>query len=156
MTSNLSKRIRTRVKERRDLEEDSYKIMSHIYKERKRLLYQTADDVVACKRRDAEKTLHKHNLIILPQLYQTEVLLRSHNQMGHQGLDKVQQRTLHRFDWPEMRKACENWVNACLSSLQVKYQRKMNFLLKSLKNSEFNDVVRIDHQKISMTELEYN
>ena len=71
MTSNLSKRIRTRVKERRDLEEDSCKIMSQFYKERKCLLYHTADDVVACKRGDEEKTLHKHNLIILPQLYQT-------------------------------------------------------------------------------------
>ena len=28
----------------------------------------------------------------LPQLYQTEVLCRSHDQMGHQGIDKVQQK----------------------------------------------------------------
>ena len=108
MTSNLSKRIRTSIKGKRDLKEDSYKILSQFYKEQKGLLYRTADDVVACKRRDEEKNLHKHNLIILPQLYQTEVLLRSHDQIGHQGLDKVQQRTLHRFDWPGMRKACEN------------------------------------------------
>ena len=37
--------------------------------ERKDLLYHTADGVVACKRKDEEKILHKHNLIILPQLY---------------------------------------------------------------------------------------
>ena len=47
--------------------------------------------MVACKRKDEEKILHKHNLIILAQLYQTEVLFRSHDQMGHQGIDKVQQ-----------------------------------------------------------------
>ena len=58
MTSNLSKWIRTRVKERRDLEEDSYKIMSQFYKERKGLLYDTADEVVARKRRDEEKKFY--------------------------------------------------------------------------------------------------
>ena len=89
MTSNLSKWIRTGSKVKRDLEEDSYKILSQFYKERKDLLYHTADGVVACKRKDEEKILHKHNLIILPQLYQTEVLFRSHDQMGHQRIDKV-------------------------------------------------------------------
>ena len=98
MTSNLSKWIRTGSNEKGELEEDSYKMLSQFYKEKKDLLYQTADGVVACKRKDEEKILHKHNLIILPQLYQTKVLFRSHDQMGHQGIDKVQQRILHRFD----------------------------------------------------------
>ena len=156
MTSNLSKWIRTGSKEKGELEEDSYKILSQFYKERKELLYHTADGVVACKRKDEEKILHKHNLIILPQLYQTEVLFRSHDQMGHQGIDKVQQRILHRFDWPGLRKACERWVNACLACLQVKDPRKMKFPLKSVESSEFNEVVQIDHQKICMTESGYN
>ena len=69
MTSNLSKWIQSGVKEKGELEEDSYKILSQFYKEKKDLLYHTADGVVACKRRDEEKILHKHNLIILPQLY---------------------------------------------------------------------------------------
>ena len=144
MTSNLSKR-------EGDLEEDSYKILSQFYKERKDLLYHTADGVVACKRKDEEKILHKQNLIILPQFYQTEVFFRSHDQMGHQGIDKVQQRILHRFDWPGLRKACERWVNACLACLQMKNPRKMKFPLKSVESSEFNEVVQIDHQKICMT-----
>ena len=155
MTSNLYKWIRTS-KEKGDLEEDSYKILSRFYKERKNLLYHTADGVVACKRKDEEKILHKHNLVILPQLYQTEVLFRSQNQMGHQGIDKVQQRILHRFDWPGLRKACEKWVNACLACLQLKDPRKMKFPLKSVESSEFNEVVQIDHQKICMTESGYN
>ena len=69
----MTKWIRTGSKEKGDLEEDNYKILSQFYKERKDLLYHTADGVVACKRRDEEKILHKHNLIILPQFYQTEV-----------------------------------------------------------------------------------
>ena len=156
ITSNLSKWIHSGVKEKGELEEDSYKILSQFYKEKRDLLYHTAEGVVACKRRDEEKILHKHNLIILPQLYQTEVLFRSHDQMGHQGIDKVQQRILHRFDWPGMRKACERWVNACLACLQVKDPRKMKFPLKSVESSEFNEVVQIDHQKICMTESGYN
>ena len=156
MTSNLSKWIQTGAKYKGDLEEDSYNILSQFYKERKDLLYHTADGVVACRRKDEEKILHKHNLIILPQLYQTEVLFRSHDQMGHQGIDKVQQRILHRFDWPGLRKACERWVNACLACLQVKDPRKMKFPLKSVESSEFNEVVQIDHQKICMTESGYN
>ena len=88
----------------------------------------------------------KSNLIILPQLYQTEVLFRSHDQMGHQGIDKVQQKILHRlFDWPGMRKACERWVKACLSCLQVEDPRKMKFPLKLVESSEFIEIVQIDH-----------
>ena len=66
-------KLRTGSKEKGELKEDSYKFLSQFYKEIKDLLYHTADGVVACKRKDEEKILHKHNLIILPQLYQTEV-----------------------------------------------------------------------------------
>ena len=156
MTSKLSKWIRTRAKEKGGLEEDTYKILSQFYKERKDLLYHTADRVVACRRKDEENILHKHNLIVLPQLYLTEVFFRSHDQVGHQGIDKVQQRILHRFDWPGLRKACERWVNACLACLQVKDPRKMKNPLRSVESSEFNEVVQIDHQKICLTESGYN
>ena len=47
-------------------------------------------------------------------------------------------------------------MNACLACLQVKDPRKMKFPLKSVESSEFNEVVQIDHQKICMTESEYN
>ena len=152
MTSSLSTWIRTGVKEKGDLEEDSYKILSQFYKKRWDLLYHTADGVVACRRKDEEKTLHRHNLIKLTNLYQTEVLFRSHDQMGHQGLAKVQHKIPHRFDWPVLTKACERWVNASLSCLQVEDPRKMKFPRKSVESSEFNEVVQIDHQKICMTE----
>ena len=114
MTKNLAKWIRTGDKEKGDLEEDSNKILSQFYKERRDLLYHTADGVVACKRKDEKKILHKHNLIILPQPYQTEVLFGSHDQMGHQGIEKVQQIILHRLDWPGLRRACKRWMNACM------------------------------------------
>ena len=73
MTSNLSKLIRMGEKEKGELEGDSYKILSQFYKERRDLVYHTADGMVASRRKDEEKIIHKHNLIILPQLHQTEV-----------------------------------------------------------------------------------
>ena len=100
--------------------------------------------------------LHRHNLIILPQLYQSEVLFRWHDQMGHQGIDNMQQRILHRFDRPGLRKASFRWMNACFSCLQVKDPRKLKLTLKSVESSEFNDVVQIDHQKVCMTDSGYN
>ena len=57
------------MKEKGDLEENSYQILSQFYKERRDLIYHTADGVVACRRKDDEKILNKLNLIILPQLY---------------------------------------------------------------------------------------
>ena len=71
------------------------------------------------------------------------MLLRSHDQRGHPGIDKVQQRKLHRFDWPGLRKACERYVNTCLSCLQVKDTRKIKFPLKSVESLALNEVVQI-------------
>ena len=76
--------------------------------QKERSLHLNKDDIVACRRRDEDKVLYKYNAIVLPQLYQTELLFRSHDQMGHQGIDKVHQRILKRFEWPGMKKAREN------------------------------------------------
>ena len=95
-------------------------------------------------------------MIVLPQLYQTELLFRSQDQMGHQGIDKVYQRILKRFEWPGMKKACEKWVTACLSCQQVKDPRKLRFPSQLIDSSEFNEVVHIDHQKICMIDSGYN
>ena len=70
MTSNFSKWIWMGVNDKGDLEEYSIKILSQIYKERRYFLYDTAVGVVACRRKHGDKILHKHNLIILPHLYQ--------------------------------------------------------------------------------------
>ena len=68
----------------------------------------------------------------------------------------MQQRILHRFDWPGLRKVCERWVKAFSTCLQVKDPRKMKFPLKSVESAKFNQIVQIDHQKIFMTDSGYN
>ena len=119
-------------------------------------LYLNKDGIVACKRREEDKVLNKFNAIVLPQLYQTELLFRSHDQMCHQRNNKVYQRLVKGFEWPGMKRACENWVTASLSYQQVKDPRKLRFPLQSIESSEFNEVVQIDHQKICMIDSGYN
>ena len=156
MTSNLKRWFESCAPDKGDLEEDSYRILRQYFMQKEGRLYLDKDGIVASKRRDEDKVLFKCNAIVLSQLYQTELLLRSHDQMDHQGIDKVYQRILKRFEWPGMKKACEKWVTACLSCEQVKDPMKLRFLLQSIESSEFNEVVQIDHQKICMTDSSYN
>ena len=156
MISNLKRWIENGAPDKGDLEEDSYRILRQYFMQKEGRLYLNKDGIVACRRREEDKVLYKYNAIVLPQLYQTELLFRSHDQMGHQGIEKVYQRILKRFEWPGMKKACEKWVTACLSRQQVKDPRKLRFPLQSIESSEFNEVVQIDHQKICMTDNGYN
>ena len=156
MTSNLKRWIENGSPDKGDLEEDSYRILRQYFMQKERRLYLNKDGIVACKRREEDRVLYKYNAIVLPQLYQTELLFKSHDQMGHHGIDKVYQRILKRFEWPGMKKACEKWVTACLSCQQVKDPRKLRFPLQSIESSDFNEVVQIDHQKICMTDNGYN
>ena len=123
---------------------------------RKGLLYLNKDGIDACKRKEDDKVLYKYILIVLPQLYQTELLFRSHNQMGHQGVDKVYNRIQKRFEWPGSKKTCEKWISACLPCQQAKDPRKLRFPMQSIESSGINEVVQIDHQKIRMTATGYN
>ena len=156
MTSNLKRWIENDSPDKGDLKEDSYRILRQYFMQKEGRLYLNKGGIVACKRREEDKVLYKYNAIVLPQLYQTELLFRSHDQMGHQGIEKVYQRILKRFEWPGMKKACEKWVTACLSCQQVKDPRKLRFPLQSIESSELNEVVQIDHQKICMTDSGYN
>ena len=114
------------------------------------------DGIVACKRKEEDKVLYKENSIVLPKLYQTELLVRSNDQMGHQGVDKVNNRKQKRFECPGLKKACEKWTSECLSCQQAKDTRKLRFPMQSKQSSGFNEVVQFDHQKICMAATGYN
>ena len=79
MTSSLKRWIENGAPDKGDLEEDSYKILKQFYLKRKDLLYLNKEGIVACKRKEEDKVLYKYNSIVLPQLYQTELLFRSHD-----------------------------------------------------------------------------
>ena len=49
-----------RTPDKGDLEEDSYKILKHLYSKRKDLLYLNKDGIVAFKRKEEDKILYKY------------------------------------------------------------------------------------------------
>ena len=112
MTSNLKRWMENGSPDKGDLEEDSYRFLRQYFMQKEGRLYLNKDEIVACKRREEDRVLYKYNAIMLPQLYQTELLIRSHDQMGHQGIDKVYQRILKRLvAWNEsigMREVCDS------------------------------------------------
>ena len=124
MTSNLKSWIENGAPDKGDLEVDSSSVLRQYFMQKEGRLYLNKYGNVACKRREEDKVLYKNNAIVLSQLYQTELLFRSYDQTGHQGIDKVCKRVLKRFEWPGMKKAYEKWVKACLSCQQVKDPRK--------------------------------
>ena len=89
MTSNLKRWIENGAPDKGDLEEDSYRILRQYFMQKEERLYLNKDGIVACKKREEDKVLYNYNAIVLPQLYQTELLFRSHDQMGHQWINKV-------------------------------------------------------------------
>ena len=111
---------------------------------------------MACQRTEEGKNHYKNNWVALPQLYQTKFLFRLHCQIGKQGVDKVYNRTEKRFKWPSLKKTCEKWISAYLSSQQAKDSRKLSFALRSIETTAVKEVVLIDHQKICMTATIYN
>ena len=78
MTSNLKKWIENGSPDKGDLEEDSYRILRQYFMQKEGRLYLNKDGIVACKRREEDRVLYKYHAIVLPQLYQTELLFRSH------------------------------------------------------------------------------
>ena len=88
MTKNLKIWIENGASDKGDLEEDTYKILKQFYLKRKDLFYLNKYGIGACKRREEDKILYKNISIVLRQLYQAELLFRSHDQTGHQGVDK--------------------------------------------------------------------
>ena len=127
MTINLKRLIENGAPDKGDLEEDSYKILEQFYRKGKDLLYLNSDGIVACKPKEEDKVPYKKNSIVIPQLYQTELLFRSQDQMGHQGVDKVYNRIQKRFEWSGLKMVCQKWISACLSCKQAKDPRKLRF-----------------------------
>ena len=156
MTSNIKRWIENGAPDKDDLEKNSYKILKQFNSKRMDLLYLKKDGIVACKRKKEDKVLYKYNSIVLPQLYKTELLFSSQDQIGHKGLDKVYNRIQKQFEWPGLKKACEMWISACLSCQQAKDPRKLRFPLQSIETSGLNEVLQIDHQKTCMTTSGYN
>ena len=68
-----------------------------------------------------QRLLHERPcMIIMPQLYQHEILFRAHDAMGHQGIAKVVSRIQERHTWPCIRRSVGQYVSQCLTCQQVR------------------------------------
>ena len=68
-----------------------------------------------------QRPLHEHPcMIVKPQMYQHESLIRAHDSMGHQGIAKVVSRIQERHTWPVIRRSVGQYVSQCLTSQQVR------------------------------------
>ena len=77
MTSNLKRWIEHGTPGKGDLEENTNRILSQYFRQQEGRLYLNKDRIVASKRKEEDKILYKYNVIVLPQLYQTDLLFRS-------------------------------------------------------------------------------
>ena len=88
MTSNLKRWIKNGAPDKGDLEEDSYRILRQYFMQKEGRLHLYKDRIAACKIRKEDKVLYKYNATVLLHYYQTDIFFRSHDQMGHQAIDK--------------------------------------------------------------------
>ena len=86
MISSLKVWIEIGAPHKRETDEDSYLKLRQYFMQKKGRLYLNKDKIVDCKRRDKDKVFQKHNATVLPH---TEILSRSHVQLGHQWIDKA-------------------------------------------------------------------
>ena len=88
-------------------------------------------------------------MIVMPQLYQHEILFHAHDAMGHQGIGKVVTRIQERHTWPGIGRTVGDYVSQCLTCQQVRDKPgDERFHLKNIQNGYFNELVQYDPMKL--------
>ena len=103
-----------------------------------------------CEVSPQQRPLHERPcIIVMPQLYQHESLLRAHDAMCHQGIAKVLVRIQERKTWPGIRRSVGQYVSQCLTCHQVRDEpRDVRFHLKNTQSGYFNELVLYNYLKI--------
>ena len=71
------------------------------YNQKKDLLFLNSDDKLCVNYVPQQRALHvRPRMIVMPQLFQHEILYRAHDESGHQGVGKVLARIQERHTWP--------------------------------------------------------
>ncbi len=118
----------------------------------KSLFYHNKDGILMRHRRPTEYPTAVNDVIILPALFQMEAMHLAHDLQSHVGETKTIQMILSKFDWPGLHKDVSRYVSSCLTCQASKpSKQKMKFPLKSLESGSPNELVQIDHLKLSKT-----
>ena len=93
-------------------------------------------------------------MIVMPQLYQHEILFKAHDAMGHQGIAKVLARIQERHTWPGKRRTIGHYVSQCITCQQVRDKPgDVRFHLKNVQSGYFNELVQYDQLKICPSDV---
>ena len=70
--------------------EDVRAFARNYFKQKKELLFLSSNGVLCVKDPSQQRPLHEQPcMIVMPQLYQHEILFRAHKAMGHQGISEI-------------------------------------------------------------------
>ena len=127
------------------------KVRSYYFRH-KSLLYINKEGVLMRRRSSTEKPALINDVVTLPALFQMEAMRLAHDGQDHVGETKTASSVLERFDWPGLRKDVAKYINSCLTCQSSKPSKQsMKFPLKPLQSGAPNELVQIDHLKLSKT-----
>ena len=130
--------------------EDLRASAQNYHRQKKDLLFINQNGVLCVKYPPQQRSLHERPcMIVMPQLYQHEILFRAHDAMGHQGIAKVLARIKERHTWPGIRRSVGQYVSQCLTCQQVRDKPgDVRFHIKIIQSGSFNELVQYDYLKI--------
>ena len=130
--------------------EDVREFARNYFWQKKHLLLINKNGILCVQYPPTQRPLHARPcMIVMPQLYQHEILFRAHDAMGHQGIAKVVARIQERHTWPGIRRSVGTYVSQCLTCQQVRDKPgDVRFHLKNIQSGYFNELVQYDHLKI--------
>ena len=133
--------------------EDVQDFARRYYCQKKDLLFLNPDDILCVNYIPQQRAMHvRPCMIIMPQLYQHEIMYRAHDDSGHQAVGKVLARIQERHTWPGIKRDIVNHIKHCLTCQQTKHPAgNPCYPLQSINSSNFNDLVQFDHQKLCKT-----
>ena len=123
------------------------------YNQKKDLLFLNSDDILCVNYVPQQRAMHgRPCMIVMPQLFQHEILDRAHDESAHQGLGKVLSRIQERHTWPGIKRDVVNHIKQCLTCQKAKHPAgNPCYPLQNINSSNFNDLVRFDHLKLCKT-----
>ena len=133
--------------------EDVQDFAKRFYYQKRDLLFLNSDDITCVKYIPQQHAMHvRPCMIVIPQLYQHEILYRAHDQAGHQDVGKVLARIQERHTWVDIKRNVVNHIKHCSTCQQTKHPAgNPCYPLQSINSSNFNDLVQFDHLKLCKT-----
>ena len=98
----------------------------YYFKQKRDQLLVNTNGILCVKYPHSQQKLHERAcMIVMPQLYQHDILFKAHDAMGHQGIAKVLARIQERHTWPGIRRSVGRYVSQCMTCQHVRDKLEM-------------------------------